>query len=464
MPNDLSSNKKNNQVQKNGTDKSFVRPPFEPLVDLKDAINFILFNKNAIGIVIFLLIMFESMALKIIVSKIAYTEIDYKAYVEQIEMINDGEYDYSLIRGGTGPLVYPAGHVLIYRFMNYMTSGLDNIGEGQVLFRVLYIATLVLQMMLYYIMELPPWCIVLASLSKRLHSIYVLRLFNDCFTTFFMVLTVLLLTLATRVQNNYLAKLLTFTSSLSYSFAVSIKMNALLYLPAILVAFYLNFDGKFINVIASILLAISWQIVVALPFLKKYPKEYLHSAFEFSRQFMFKWSVNWQMLEEEGFQNKYFHISLLISQTVAIMTVLLSQYPRLLHDITSSILHPFAKNEQLRNNVNIRKFIPFTMIVTNFIGVFFSRSLHYQFLSWYHWTIPLLMHWSRLGVFLGPLWYVAHEYCWNSYPPNSTASSLLFVLNLTMLLLIVAFDRCCNVESDTESKAVEQELESKKKQ
>lgn len=427
-------------VVKRQDSKQFVRPPFEPLQDLKDGINYVLFNPSANMMMIPILVLLDSMALKIIISNVAYTEIDYKAYMEQIEMIQNGAKNYSIIEGGTGPLVYPAGHVLIYKFMNWVTNGMETIHYGQNLFRFLYLFTLICQLVLFQQLELPPWCIVLACLSKRLHSIYVLRLFNDCFTTAFVVLVVLLLTIATRITTSTWKLRLTVLASLLYSMAVSIKMNALLYLPAVLVSIYLNNEGNLLYTLGCGMIMFVWQILVAFPFLKEYPIEYLYGAFNFSRQFMFKWSVNWQMLEEKGFQSKWFHLSLLVSQILSISAIILCYYPQFLVHVFYSIRHPMSKQDL--KLVNSKRIVPFILVVTNFIGIIFSRSLHYQFLSWYHWTIPILMSYSKMPVYVGPIWYLLHEYCWNFYPPNARASSLLFGLNTFMLLLIV-FSQIC---------------------
>lgn len=45
---------------------------------------------------------------------------------------------------------------------------------------------------LLYISQVPPWVLPLLGISKRIHSIFVLRLFNDCFSMLFLYLSVLL--------------------------------------------------------------------------------------------------------------------------------------------------------------------------------------------------------------------------------------------------------------------------------
>ncbi|KAL3229287.1 Dol-P-Man:Man(5)GlcNAc(2)-PP-Dol alpha-1,3-mannosyltransferase [Nakaseomyces bracarensis] len=413
-------------------EKEFVRPPFTPLQDIKNGLLYIIYSPDGNIILMPILVLLESVLLKLIISSTSYTEIDYKAYMEQIAMIyQEGNYNYLEIRGGTGPLVYPAGHVLIYRVMNYFTNDMNNIEKGQHIFRFLYLLTLIVQYICYYTLELPPWCVVLASLSKRLHSIYVLRLFNDCFTTLFMVITVTLFSLRSKRVFGY-SKIVTFLVSLTYSIAVSIKMNALLFLPGFLVSIYLISEGCLLDCFISIITLVAWQVIVALPFLKEYPNEYFKGAFDFNRQFMHKWSINWQFLDEDAFQDRVFHTVLLASHFIAIVATILFLYPRLPLDSMKSLKSPFK-----RILVSDNKFVvPFLLIISNFIGIIFSRSLHYQFLSWYHWTLPCLLFWSKLPMPLGVMWYLAHEYCWNSYPPNCKASVILIGLNATLLLLL----------------------------
>lgn len=73
--------------------------------------------------------------------------------MEQVETYNAGERDYTKIRGGTGPLVYPAAHVYIYRALYSVTAGGSNILLGQGIFAVLYLATLGLVMACYRLAE-----------------------------------------------------------------------------------------------------------------------------------------------------------------------------------------------------------------------------------------------------------------------------------------------------------------------
>jgi alpha-1,3-mannosyltransferase len=77
------------------------------------------------------------------------TEIDWKAYMEQVETFIAGERDYGKIEGGTGPLVYPGAHVYIYRVLYALTDHGSNILVAQVLFAALYLVNLSITMACY---------------------------------------------------------------------------------------------------------------------------------------------------------------------------------------------------------------------------------------------------------------------------------------------------------------------------
>ena len=69
--------------------------------------------------------------------------------MEQIEQYINGERDYTQIKGGTGPLVYPAAHVYIYWALYHVTEKGKNILLAQRIFGVLYLGTLAVVMACY---------------------------------------------------------------------------------------------------------------------------------------------------------------------------------------------------------------------------------------------------------------------------------------------------------------------------
>lgn len=69
--------------------------------------------------------------------------------MQQISQYLDGERDYTLIKGGTGPLVYPAAHVYIYSILYKLTDGGKNILLAQAIFAWLYLGILSVVMACY---------------------------------------------------------------------------------------------------------------------------------------------------------------------------------------------------------------------------------------------------------------------------------------------------------------------------
>lgn len=70
--------------------------------------------------------------------------------MEQVAQFVSGERDYTKIKGGTGPLVYPAAHVYTYTGLYYLTDEGEDIFLAQQLFAILYLATLAVVMACYW--------------------------------------------------------------------------------------------------------------------------------------------------------------------------------------------------------------------------------------------------------------------------------------------------------------------------
>ena len=157
------------------------------------------------------------------------TEIDWSTYMQQVSLFLAGERDYTLIKGSTGPLVYPAAHVYIYSALFHVTDEGRDIVLGQAIFAVLYVLTLAIVMACYRTAGVPPYIFGLLVLSKRLHSIFLLRLFNDGVATLFLWAAVYMLQ-----RRQWLAGVTL------WSVGVGVKMTLLLVAPAIAVVLLLS--------------------------------------------------------------------------------------------------------------------------------------------------------------------------------------------------------------------------------
>lgn len=78
---------------------------------------------------------------------------------------------------------YPAGHVYIFRFLHGITDSGKNIRFAQHLYALLYVLSVAFTAAIYgKAGNIPNWLLLILPLSKRLHSLYILRLFNDCWS------------------------------------------------------------------------------------------------------------------------------------------------------------------------------------------------------------------------------------------------------------------------------------------
>lgn len=102
--------------------------------------------------------------------------------MQQVECyVNKGILNYTQIGGDTGPCVYPAGHLFVFRLLHFFTSSGRNIRAAQHIFQGFYMFNLFMVFrILHKTMRIPPIVLLLVSITGyRIHSIFVLRLFND---------------------------------------------------------------------------------------------------------------------------------------------------------------------------------------------------------------------------------------------------------------------------------------------
>jgi alpha-1,3-mannosyltransferase len=91
----------------------------------------------------------ENTCCSLTTNALADTEIDWTAYMQQIEIYLKGERDYKKIVGGTGPLVYPGAHVWIYKQLYRLTDKGQDIQRAQYIFALVYLATLAIVFQCY---------------------------------------------------------------------------------------------------------------------------------------------------------------------------------------------------------------------------------------------------------------------------------------------------------------------------
>uniref|UniRef100_F6PJB8 dolichyl-P-Man:Man5GlcNAc2-PP-dolichol alpha-1,3-mannosyltransferase n=3 Tax=Ciona intestinalis TaxID=7719 RepID=F6PJB8_CIOIN len=160
-----------------------------------------------------------------VINTVKFTEIDWIAYMQEVEGFINGTYDYMKLQGDTGPLVYPAGFVYVYTALYYATNHGANVRMGQYIFFLIYLVNLYFVLRIYNkTKKCPPYVMIfMCCTSYRIHSIFVLRLFNDPIAMLILFISVNLF-----MENYWIF------GSFFFSFAVSVKMNILLFAPGLL--------------------------------------------------------------------------------------------------------------------------------------------------------------------------------------------------------------------------------------
>ncbi|XP_039745339.1 lethal(2)neighbour of tid protein 2 [Pararge aegeria] len=449
-------------------------------------------NPGQVYFVAFFILLAELVLNIIIVERVPYTEIDWKAYMQECEGFLNGTLNYSKLRGDTGPLVYPAGFVYIYSIFYFLTNHGENIKFAQYIFIGIYLILLSLVLRIYTkTRKVPPYVLVITILtSYRIHSIHILRMFNDPVAVLFLYASL-----------NFFLDSKWYLGSLFYSLAVSIKMNILLYAPALFFFYLLNLGLK--DTVKQLMLCAVVQLLLGLPFLIVEPVAYIKGSFDVGRVFNHTWTVNYRFLDSNIFENKLFHLTLL---TIHIFLLIIfmpmcikyfQSYCRLKYVQRQVQPQIDVKNQENKRKSKLRKDIKTTlntstnqeeklskeqedfinsfeavlqkssdkggkkqlkktidnkskqhysinfdvlsqlfilpMFLVNFIGIVCARSLHYQFYSWYFHTLPYLLWSTNYTVIVRFLILALVELCWNTYPSTEITSAMLHICHLSIL-------------------------------
>ncbi|XP_075617534.1 dol-P-Man:Man(5)GlcNAc(2)-PP-Dol alpha-1,3-mannosyltransferase [Balearica regulorum gibbericeps] len=359
-----------------------------------------------------------------VIRRVPYTEIDWKAYMEEVEGFANGTLDYTQLKGDTGPLVYPAGFVYIFLGLYYATGRGTDIRLAQYLFAGLYLLNLLLVFRIYCrTNKVPPYVFFfMCCASYRIHSIFVLRLFNDP-----VAMAILFLAINLFLEEHWS------WGCLLFSLAVSVKMNILLFAPGLLFLLLQRFG--LLGCIPKLCICAVLQVILGLPFLLVNPVGYLTRSFDLGRQFQFKWTVNWRFLPEEVFQNRAFHAMLLLAHLAGLGLFALHRWHRSKESILALLKDP-AERKHPSPPLTVNKIV-FVLFSSNFLGVCCSRSLHYQFYVWYFHTLPYLL-WctptAKLAHMPKVLLLGVIELCWNTYPSTVCSSLSLHICHGLVLL------------------------------
>ncbi|ODO09181.1 hypothetical protein I350_02781 [Cryptococcus amylolentus CBS 6273] len=374
----------------------------------------------------------------LVIWKIPYTKIDWPAYMQQVGMFLDGEQDYSRIEGETGPLVYPALHLYIYTAFSKIMPSIDDVRPAQYIFLGIYLLTFLSVANIYYLAGRPSAngkhyvqaLLVPLTLSKRAHSIFMLRLFNDPIAMLIFYWSVIAFQIGGRKGKA--------VSDLCCSLALGVKMNILLFVPGLLVLLF-QYRGIYglvegVSVIALV------QVALPAPFFlssTNHALSYLSSAFDFSRQFLYEWTVNWRFINEELFLSRERAVLLLFGQVIVLLTFAAFKWSPIPGGAIRVVNNGLLRPSQSAGEPSILPayHIPLVLFTSNLIGVIFARSLHYQFYSWYFHQLPFLLFsggaWNSAAI--GSIIWALIQWPWEVTPATAFTSLQLLGSHLVLL-------------------------------
>ncbi|BGP44014.1 dolichyl-P-Man:Man(5)GlcNAc(2)-PP-dolichol alpha-1,3-mannosyltransferase [Rhodotorula kratochvilovae] len=407
---------------------------------LDDPLALLTDHKRCFDLVAGLLLVWECVLCVAVVHYVRYTEIDFSTYLQQAQAFLSGARDYSLMKGDSG---YPALHIYAYAGLSWLTDGGKALQRAQWAFAGVYVATLAVVMFGIYRRNerIPPYALILLTLSKRLHSVYMLRMFNDALVMLLVYSAIALYMVPARGNSRSERKRVErrwMLGTVLLSCALSIKMSTLLFLPALFYLLFVHFS--LLHLLQHLALLLLPLALLSTPFLStpSHARTYASQAFHFTREFDFRYTLNWRFLGEEAFSRPGWGVLLLAAHAgglalwalkwaeedggVALLLRRAARFPG--RKPSPAALSPSR--------------IATVFFLANLTGVLCARSLHPQFYAWFAWSLPWLVSggagmgavegWTGIALLL------AIEYGMSVWPSTDNSS---LGLVLAMLVLLV---------------------------
>lgn len=226
--------------------------------------------------------------------------------------------------------------------------------------------------------------------------------------------------------------------TLVYAWGLGTKMSLLLALPAVGVV--LLFGRGFRGALRLVLLLVLVQVAIAMPFVVVNAFGYFGRAFELSRQFFFRWTVNWRFVGEEIFLSAPFALSLLAIHVALLILFITTRWlrparvfspasfiSRIVIPIATRFESPFSEGEEalLSARAVSPQFVLTIMLTANLVGLLTARSLHYQFYAYLAWTTPYLLWRSGVHPLVQYGIWGIQEWAWNVYPSTPISSGVV---------------------------------------
>ncbi|BGP58572.1 dolichyl-P-Man:Man(5)GlcNAc(2)-PP-dolichol alpha-1,3-mannosyltransferase [Rhodotorula sphaerocarpa] len=369
----------------------------------------------------------------------------------QAQAFLDGERNYAMLKGESGPANYPALHIYLYSALSSLTERGTHLARAQWAFAGIYVATMAAVLFGVYRRNprIPPYAVPLLCISRRLHSIYMLRMFNDCVVMllFYCALALYMVPAGTstegvearrakaKVERSWLL------GTVLISCALSIKMSTLLFLPALFYLVFVHLSP--LALLQHLVVLVSTQILLSAPFLRTaaHRVQYLSQAFDFHRAFEWEFTVNWRWIGQEAFEDPQWGRGLLVAHAAGLVMWALkwaAEDGGVVRLLRRARANPAARPAAGKELTPSR--IATTFFCTNLTGIVCARSLHPQFYAWFAHQLVWLC-WGTECAF-EPMHCLVLislvEYGFTAWP-STVNSSLGLVLSLVILLFGVYY-------------------------